>query len=149
MLRFDLAGMKAENRALSVVVLAFVVVVAGAYALSVPTALLVPAGRVFSETEAQTWVLHFTVSGAGAHVVGAWTAFDGYGWIGLVVLNGTVEKPWPPPLLFCPLEYAWTRFNGTIDVPVTAGPHTIYWTIGYCSDASRIVVTEPIFVGYR
>ncbi|HEX9341920.1 MAG TPA: hypothetical protein VF992_12245 [Thermoplasmata archaeon] len=94
--------MKAEDRALSVVVPVFVVVVAGAYALSVHAALLVPAERVFSETEARTWVLHFTVSAAGAHVVGAWTAFDGYGWIGLVVLNGTVEKPWPPPLLFCP-----------------------------------------------
>ncbi len=148
-MRFDPVEMTTENRALSVAILAFVLVVAGAYAMSIPTPLLVPAGRAFSENEAQTWVLHFTVSGAGAHVVGAWTAFDGYGWIGLVVLNGTVEKPWPPPVLFCPLEYAWTRFNGTLDVPVTAGPHTMYWTTGYCSGASKIVVTEPIVITYR
>src|SRR6266566_5191348 len=102
-LRFDRFEMKAENRALAVAVLTFVLVVA--------------AGRVFSESEAQTWVRHFTVSGAGAHVVGAWTAFDGYGWPGLVVLNGTVEKPWPPPVMFCPLEHSWTRFNGSIVVP--------------------------------
>jgi len=150
-LRFDRFEMKAENRALAVAVLTFVLVVAGAaaYVLSVPTVLVVPAGRVFSESEAQTWARHFTVSGAGAHVVGAWTAFDGYGWPGLVVLNGTVEKPWPPPILFCPLEHSWTRFNGSIDVPVTTGPHTVYWTTGYCSDASKIVVTEPILIVYR
>ncbi len=140
--------MKAENRALAVAVLAFVVVVTGAaaYALSVPASLLVPAGRVFYESEAQTWVLHFTVPGAGARVVGAWTAFDGYGWLGLAILNGTVEKPWPPPLLFCPLERSWPRFNATIDVPVAPGTHTIYWTTGYCSGASKIVVTEPILI---
>ena len=54
----------------------------------------------------------------------------------------------PSPAIL-PLEYAWTRFNGTIDAPVTAGPHTMYWTTGYCSDASKIVVTEPILIGDR
>ncbi len=77
--------------------------------------------------------------------MGAWTAYDGSGFIGLVVVNGTVSKP-PPYVLLCPLLHAWTQLNGTADQALSPGPYTLYWTAGICSSASRIVVTQTIQV---
>jgi len=144
--------MKPEDRALLIVLVAVVVAAAGgaAYFLlaagSVPQSLPIPAGTTFTANESEQWVAHFTVGAAGGRLVGGWTAYDGSGGIYLVVVNGTVSKPWPPPPLMCPLILSWGEINGTIDLPVGPGPHTAYWSTGYCSAASRIVVTRTIQV---
>ncbi len=142
--------MKPEDRALvllivGVVVVAtagllYVVVLAG----NVPTNLPIPAGTVFTANETQHWVAHFTVGPLGGRLTGAWTAYSGSGFITLVVVNGTVDKPWPPPPLMCPLLYSWTEQNGTVNDALGPGAYSVYWSTGYCSSVDRIVVTQPI-----
>ena len=144
--------MKRENRALLVLVLAAVVVVAAGGAFiwlanpPLPTTLPIPAGTTFSRNESVTWLAHFNVSGSGAHVVGSWEAFDGYGFVTFVVVNGTTDKP--PPWLYrmCPALMSWPTQNGTVDESVGPGAHTAYWSAGFCAGASRIVVTSTIML---
>ncbi len=142
--------MKPENRALVNVVVA-VAIVTGfgvGYLLLSPsvlaTSLPVPAGTTFTANETEHWAAHVTVGFGGARLVGSWTAYDGMGFIGLVVVNGTIDKPWPPPVLFCPLLLAWQEQNGSIDQTLAPGPYTVYWSTGSCSSAQQIVVTQAI-----
>lgn len=144
--------MKAEDRALLFIVVALVAVAAGgaAYVFWIPghpaELLPVPSGTVFSLNETEHWAAHFVVGPAGGRLLGSWTAYDGYGLITLVVVNGTVEKPWPPPVLFCPRLRNWAQYNGTVNVSLMAGSYTAYWSTGSCSSAAEIVVTQPIQV---
>lgn len=144
--------MKPEDRAL-VIFLAAVVGVAAAGGLyflvlagAVPGTLPIPGGATFTANQTEHWAAHFAVGPLGGRVVGAWTAYTGSGFIALVVVNGTVSKPWPPPPIACPLLYSWEQRNGTIDVAVGPGPYTVYWSTGHCASAQRIVVTQPIQV---
>ncbi len=144
--------MKPEDRALLAAVIAVTVLAtAGAayflvFAGNVPVTLPVPAGTAFSANVTEHWAAHFTVGSTGGSVVGAWTAYRGFGAIRLIVVNGTVSKPWPPPVYYCPLLYAWEQSNGTADTPLGPGSYTAYWSTGYCSSASEIVVTRTIQV---
>ncbi len=144
--------MKPEDKALLLIVLAVVVVATAgtAYvfvlaASSSPT-LPVAAGTVFTANLTEHWAAHFTVGPSGGRLVGAWTAYQGAGLIGLIVVNGTVSKPWPPPVAFCPAMMAWAQQNGSIDRSLASGPYTIYWSTGYCSTAMRIEVTQTLQV---
>lgn len=146
----DEGMMKPEDRAI-VIFLAVVVGVASAGGLyfilvagNLPTTLPIPAGTTFTLNQTESWVAHFTAGPLGGRLEGAWTAYTGSGFITLVVVNGTASKPWPPPLVTCPLFYSWGQFNGSIDVVVGPGAHTIYWSTGYCSSAQEIVVTQSI-----
>ncbi len=146
-------SMKPENRAFVNVLVAVAVVVgfAGAYLLLSPTALAaslpVPAGTVFTSNDTVHWVAHFAVGPAGGRLVGAWTAYDGSGFVGLVVGNGTVAKPPPPgPVVECPLLLAWAETNGTVDRVLAPGPYTVYWGSGVCSYAASIDVTQTLQV---
>ena len=141
--------MRPENRALLVIFLAFAVVVTpvGAYLLLTssvpPSSIPVPAGTTFTSAQALNWTAHFTVGAAGGTLVGAWTAYNGSGFLILVVVNGTVSRPSGP--VVCPLVvYVWQERNGTVDVPLAPGPYTMYWSAGYCSSAQSIVVTRTI-----
>ena len=142
--------MKLEDRALLLIVVAAIVVATAgaAYFLvvagSLPGTLPVPAGTRFTANASEQWVAHFTVAANGSRIVGAWTAYSGTGWITLIVVNGTVSKPWPPPVRMCPLLLSWPEYNGSIDEPLGAGPHTAYWNTGYCASAAQIVVTQTI-----
>lgn len=142
--------MNRENRALLVLALATVVVVAtgGTFIWlanpPLPTTLPIPAGTTFSRNESVTWVAHFNVSGSGAHVVGSWEAYDGFGFVTLIVVNGTTDKPPPWFNRLCPLLMSWPTQNGTVDESVGPGPYTLYWNAGYCAAASRVVVTSTI-----
>ncbi len=130
-----------------VVAVAVVVAFVGGYLLLLPAALAtslpVPAGTVFTSNDTGHWALHFTVGASGGRLVGAWTAYNGYGYVGLVVANGTVAKP-PQLAVMCPLLYAWTQSNGSVDRVLAPGPYTIYWSAGFCASAQRIVVTQSI-----
>ncbi len=143
--------MKPENR---LVVSAFVAVLVvtgfvGGYLLLAPGALAnslpIPAGTTFTSNDTMHWVLHFTVGPGGGHLVGAWTAYDGEGYVGLVVANGTVSKP-PQLAVICPLPVAWQESNGSVDRALAPGAYTMYWSTGFCSSAARIVVTRAIQV---
>ncbi len=141
--------MRPQNIAVLTILLAVVVAtsVVGAYILlspaTLPASLPIPAGTVFSANESAVWVAHFTAGPAGGVLRGAWTAYNGWGFIGLAVVNGTVSKP--PSVAVCPLVViAWKEWNGTVDLPVDAGPHTMFWTAGNCSSAQEIVVTQAI-----
>ena len=139
-----------ENLALLTMVLAVVVVssVVGANLLvtpsTPPTSLPIHPGTLFSANASATWVAHFTTGAAGGTLVGAWTAYNGSGFLSLEVVYGTVSKP--PNVYLCPLIaiFHWQERNGTVDIPVGPGPHTMFWTAGYCSSAQEIVVTETI-----
>lgn len=143
-------AMKPENRALANLLVA-VLVVSGfgvAYVMlssSAPaTTLPIPVGTTFTANATEHWAAHLTVGFGGARLVGAWTAYNGSGFVALAIVNGTVDKPWPPPPLLCPLLLAWSELNGSVDRSLTSGPYTIYWTTGFCSSAQQIVVTQPI-----
>ena len=143
--------MKPENRALVNALVAVVVVTSfvGGYLLLAPTALAstlpIRAGTTFTANDTATWVAHFSVGPSGGRLVGAWTAYTGSGIVRLVVVNGTVSKP-PEIMVACPLMYSWTESNGTVNTFLPGGPYTVYWSTGFCSYASRIVVTQPIQV---
>ena len=140
--------MKPENRALLGLVVAVVVVTGavGGYLLlsTPPTGLPIPAGTVFSMNETEQWAVHFSVGPSGGRLTGAWTAYDGIGYVGLVVVNGTVNKPSPPVPLHCPLLQSWTEWNATISRTLHPGAFTVYWNTGFCAAAERIVVTQTI-----
>lgn len=143
--------MKPENRALLTVVLAIVVVtsVIGAYLVLTPFAppnsLPVLAGTAFTASDSMDWVAHVAVGPTGGTLVGAWTAYNGSGFLGLDVVNGTVPKP--PNVLLCPrIVLRWAERNGTVDVSLAPGPYTVYWTAGYCASAQQILVTQTIEV---
>ena len=143
--------MNPENRALLAVLVAVAVVTSavGAYLLlasaAPPTTLPVPAGTDFSSAQAANWTAHVAVGASGGMLTGAWTAYDGSGFIRLEVVNGTVSKP--PNVYLCPLLIpSWTQQNGTVDVARAPGPYTVFWTTGYCSSATSIVVTQTIQV---
>ncbi len=144
--------MKPEDKALLIAVVAVVAIAAGgaAYFLVIagppPQTLPVASGTVFSSSMTEHWAAHFTVGASGGRLVGSWTAYDGAGQITLIVVNGTAEKPWPPPVLHCPLMSYWAQYNGTVDESLTAGAYTAYWSTGYCSSAAEIVVTQMIQV---
>ncbi len=137
--------MKSENRALAVILVAVTVVVAVGGALifltAFPTTLPIPAGTTFTGNVTQTWLVHFNVSAANARLVGAWTAYDGFGYPALAVVDGTVGRP-PDYLYRCPALPRWTQTNGSLDLSVAPGPHTLYW--GGCFAASRVVITETV-----
>ena len=141
--------MKPEDRALVVAVLAIVLVVApiGAVLLltppALPTSLPVPAGTAFTVSDSVNWTVHFRVPSAGGTLVGAWTAYDGLGAVGLIVVNGTVSRPFPPQIL-CQLLPRWAVQNGSVDRALAPGAYTVYWNTGYCAYASQIVVTQAI-----
>ncbi len=82
--------------------------------------------------------------GTGIRLVGAWTAFDGYGDPILEVVNGTVNPP-PQGLYRCPLLFHWGQMNASMDTALGAGPHTLYWN-NICASAVMIVVGETITV---
>ncbi len=141
--------MKPENQALVNVVLAVAIVTgfAGAYFLLSPSAppstLPILEGTDFTRTEAVNWTAHLTVGPSGGTLVGAWTAYNGTGYITLDVVNGTGSKP--PNRYLCPLVlFAWREQNGTVDLALPPGPYTIFWTAGFCSSAASIVVTQTI-----
>ncbi len=142
--------MKPQNRALAVILLAILVVVATGGALvflaalpgALPTSLPILTGTVFRGNATQTWVLHFNISGTGLRLVGAWTAYDGHGFPpALELRNGTVERP-PDYLFRCPPLQPWAEANGSIDTAVSPGSHTMYW--GACSSASTIQITQAV-----
>lgn len=145
------AAMKPENRLLVNAVVAVLVVTGfvGGYLLLAPgaiaTALPIPAGTTFTSNDTMHWVVHFTVGAGGGRLVGAWTAYNGAGYIGLVVANGTVSKP-PQLAVICPVPVAWEQSNGSVDRALAPGNYTIYWSTGFCSFAARIVVTRAIEV---
>ena len=144
--------MKPENQALGIMVLGVAVVVSvaavGLYYLTPPLAppasFPVPAGTVFTGSSLVTWTILFNVSGSGQRVVGSWSAFDGRGVPMLVVENGTLAGPF---FTLCPrtLGPPFAQLNGTLDVSVGPGPHTLHW--GGCFQVSRILVTGPIRLG--
>ncbi len=142
--------MRPENRALVNLTVAVAVIVGfvGGYLVLSPYALgsslPIPAGTVFSQNDTEHWVAHFTVGPGGGRLTGAWTAYDVSGFVSLVVVNGTVDKPWPPPAIACPLLVVWQEMNGTIDRALAPGSYTIYWSTGFCSTASQIRVTQAI-----
>ncbi len=143
--------MRAENRALVAAVLAVVVVsaVVGVYLLLArPLAadsLPVFAGTLFTSSDSLRWAAQFTVGPAGGTLVGGWTAYNGSGFIGLDVVNGSVSKPSVP--FFCPRVFShWAQGNGTVDLALAPGSYTAYWTTGFCASAERILVTETIQV---
>ncbi len=143
--------MKPENRLVVSAVVAVIVVtgLVGGYLLLAPgalaTSLPVPAGTTFTSNDTMHWVVHFTVGPSGGRLVGAWTAYRGTGYVGLVVTNGTITKPPPPTgVIECPLLLSWSEMNGSIDQALAPGPYTIYWSTGYCSYAAEIDLTQPI-----
>ncbi len=105
-----------------------------------------PAGTVFTANETQQWAVHFTVGLSGGTLVGGWAAYHGDGVIVLLVVNGTVSKPWPPPLRMCPHLHSWYEYNGSVDLTLSAGAYTAYWSTGYCSYAQEIDVTQTLQV---
>lgn len=137
--------MRPENRALLVVLVAILVVVSigGAVILltELPTTLPIPAGTTFTGNSVQTWLVHFNVSAMDSRLVGAWTAFDGYGVPALVVVSGTVGRP-PDTAYRCPLLQNWTQRSGSVNISVDPGAHTLYWS--GCFAASRVVITEGV-----
>ena len=143
--------MKPEDRALLVVVLVIAGVVApmGAYILlmpvGLPTSLPIPAGTAFTMSDSDNWTAHFSVGSNGGTLIGGWTAYDVLGYVGLVVVNGTVPKP-PPLFILCPRLPFSAEQNGTADQVLAPGAHTVYWSTGSCSAASQIVVTRTIRV---
>jgi len=148
---------KSESRALLTAVVATATAIAvfvaavGAYVLvsgrAPPTSLPVDAGTVFTANGMDTWAAHFTVGPTGGTLVGGWTAYDGIGWVDLVLMNGTVPKPAPPSgPINCPLLRSWSWSNGSVDRALTAGPYTVYWSTGVCSSARQIDVTQTIQV---
>ncbi len=143
--------MEPGNRALLVLVVAVAVVtsVGGAFLIlssaAPPTMLPVPAGMEFSSAQAASWTAHVDVGAAGGTLVGAWTATDGSDFVRLEAVNGTVSKP--PNVYMCPLLLpSWSQQNGTVDVALGPGPHTVFWSVGYCTSARSIVVTQAIQV---
>ncbi len=137
--------MRADNRALVAVLVALIIVISigGAVIIltALPTSLPVPVGTTFTENATQTWLVHFSVSATGSRLVGAWTAYDGSGFPSLVVVDGTVGRP-PDYVYRCPLIQPWTEYNGSLDVAVDSGPHTLFWS--GCFAASRVVITEAV-----
>ncbi len=141
--------MRPENRAVLVILVAAAVAVTpvAAYLLlgSSPPEGFLPifAGTVFTRAEAATWVAHFTVGPLGGRLVGAWTAYNGSGFFGFMVVNGTVSKP--PTGSLCPLVFShWAERNGTEDMTLAPGPYTASWTTGVCSSAAEIDVTQTL-----
>lgn len=135
--------MAGVNRRVAAIGLAIVllVTVAAAYLVIVWGTLPIPAGTVFVRSDVESWVLHFDVPGQGSRLVGAWTGYDGFGFDGLVVVNGTVDRPFD--FMFrCPAGHSWSEYNGSVNVWVDPGPHTLYW--GNCFWASRLVITEAV-----
>ena len=121
--------------------------IAGASLLLMPSAppdtLPIATGTAFTATDTSYWTAQFTVGSTGGTLVGAWTAYNGSGSVSLEVVNGTVSKP--PNVYLCPrIVLRWQERNGTVDAALTPGPHTVFWTTGYCSAAERIVVTQTI-----
>ncbi len=102
----------------------------------------IPVGTELTWDQAVLWVAHFSVGSGGGTLVGAWTAFDGAGNLGPVVLNGTVAKPQPAPGLYsCPMEFPWDQTNGTLDESLPPGAYTMYWNT-FCLHFSKIIVTQ-------
>ena len=145
--------MRPEARPLLAVVAAFVMVVsvAGAFVVllgaSGPT-LPIPAGTAFTGNETLPWASHFTVGASGGVLGGAWTAYGVRGGVDLVLVNGTVAKPWPPPgpPPECPAMPFWPVYNGTLDRVLSPGPYTVYWDTGDCGVPTEILVTQTVQV---
>ncbi len=141
--------MKPENRLLVTAAVGVLVVTAfvGGYLLLGPAALAtslpIPAGTTFTSNDTIRWTAHFSVGAGGSRLVGAWTAYNGAGYVGLIVANGTISKP-PQPAVICPVLVAWQESNGSVDRALGPGSYTMYWSTGYCSFAARIVVTQAI-----
>ncbi len=142
--------MKLENRALLLLVVTVVVVtgVGGAFVYlapeSLPTTLPIPTGTTFSTNDTWYWAAYFNVSEPGFRIVGAWTAYDAFGYPNLVVANGSVPPP-GPGLFRCPPLITPNQpvYHGTIDRTVGVGAHTVYWS-NVCTIASKVVVTETV-----
>ncbi len=138
--------MPAVSRSVAAIGLAVVllVTVAAAYLVVSWGTLPIPAGTRFVGSDVQTWTIHFDVPALGGHVIGAWSAYDGWGFPSLVVVNGTVDRP--SDFLFrCPASQSWSETNGSIRQWVGPGPHTLFW--GNCLRASSIVITETVRLG--
>ncbi len=136
----DMAGVNRRVAAIGLLAV-LLVTVAGAYLFIISGTVPIPAGTRFVGSEVENWVLHVDVPAQGSRLVGAWTAYDGWGFPWLVVVNGTVEKP-SGVLFRCPLSTSWSEKNGSINQWVDPGPHTLYW--GNCLRASSILVTDAI-----
>ncbi len=132
--------MRPESKGLAIAALGFVILLiagpAGIYfgGASQPTTLPIWTGTEFNRSSPADWVAHFTVYGAGIRIVGAWTAFDGVGYPMLIVFDGTLTGN-AGYRGFCPNLQRWPERNGTIEVAVDPGPHTIYW--GPCPDSGN------------
>ncbi len=135
--------MAGVNRRVAAIGLAVVllVTVAAAYLVIVSGTLPIAAGTRFVGSDVQTWTLHFDVPAYGSHLVGAWTGYDGWGFLWLVVVNGTVDRP-SNVLFRCPAGHSWSEANGSINRWIDPGPHTLYW--GNCLWASSIVITDAV-----
>ncbi len=135
--------MAGVNRRVAAVGLAVVllVTVAAAYLVIVAGTLPIPVGTVFVGSDVESWVVHFDVPASGARLIGAWTAYDGWGFPWLVVVNGTVDRP--SNFLFrCPAGPSWSEYNASIRQWLDPGPHTLYW--GNCFRASRLAITVAV-----
>lgn len=137
--------MRPDNRAVLVVLVAVLVVVAIAgaaiFLTALPTSLPIPAGTTFTGNSVQTWLVHFNVSAMDVRLTGAWSAFDGFGAPALVIVAGTVGRP-PDVAYRCPALGNWTQRDGSINESVDPGPHTLYWS--GCFAASRVVITDTV-----
>ncbi len=124
------------------IVTVLVVVLLILAAAGFPPPFPVPRGTVFSRADLRSWVVNFDVPASGGRIVGAWTAYNVSFPPSLMVTNGTLASP---PISVCPLfVVSIPLLNGTVNRSVMAGPHALYWLS--CSQAARIVVTEPIFL---
>ncbi len=136
----DMAGVNRRVPAVGLVVVLLVTVV-GAYLFIISDTLPIPAGTRFVGSEVENWLVHVDVPAQGSQLVGAWTAYDGWGFPLLAVVNGTVARP-SNVLFRCPASTSWSEANGSINQWVGPGPHTLYW--GNCFRASSIVITDAI-----
>ncbi len=121
---------------------------AGAYFFLVPPSasgtILIPAGTEFNYTAALSWAIFFNVTSPAARLVGAWTDFGAAGNVSLIVGNGSVPRPGYHVIRTCPPPPNLPEVNGTLNLPVAAGPHSLYWGTGFCWGATRILVTDPV-----
>ncbi len=145
-------AVRPENSALLAAAVSFVVVTAavGAFLLLSPSvppeSLPVAVGTEFTWNETDRWVAHFTTGPSGGTLVGAWAAYEGFGDVGPVVVNGTVPKPSPAPGIYhCPALFRWAEINGTVNRPLAPGAYSVYWNT-VCAYATQIVVTQTIQV---
>ncbi len=124
------------------------IAIAGAFFLLVPPSasgtIFIAAGTEFNYSASLNWAIFFNVTSPGARLVGAWTDFGTAGNVSLIMGNGTVPRPGYHFIHTCPAPPSLPEVNATVNLPVAAGPHSLYWGTGFCWGATRIVVTDSV-----